>query len=113
MGAPNAKRHYLNEVDDLPEIFFEKLENWKELAKKELEEAAGRVLYYSKNVATEFTLGNKRYRMLPSDIFPYDAETNKPEYGAISAYYEGLTLKIGRDLKEIGATDIRHFGDLD
>ncbi len=104
----------ITHATDLPDSFREALTAWRTEAARLVREYE--VEWYAKTTSTHFTFHEKRYVILPEDVF--DGETVRRfianfSFGALEARFEVLQKCLDRDLRTLGATNIVHYGFLD
>ena len=106
---------YKNEINiskatELPIAFYEALEKWRVEAHRILN--SDEIQWFSKLASTTFTYRGLSYIVTSNDVYSNEALENCPE-NFLDAGFEILQATITKDLRRLGAENIRNWGFLD
>lgn len=106
---------YKNEISiskatELPKEFYEALENWRVEAQRILN--SDEIQWYSKLASTTFTYRGLSYIVTSNDVYSKEIFESCLE-NVLDAGFEILQATITRDLRRLGAENIRNWGFLD
>lgn len=103
---------YMNEINiskatELPKEFNEALEHWRVEAKKILN--SDKIQWFAKLASTTFTYCGLSYIVTSEDVYSKEDLENCLE-NILDAGFEILQATITKDLRRLGAEDIRNWG---
>lgn len=106
---------YKNEINiskatELPKEFYEALGNWRVEAQRILN--SDEIQWYSKLASTTFTYCGLSYIVTSEDVYSKEDLENCLE-NVLDAGFEILQATITKDLRRLGAENIRNWGFLD
>ena len=106
---------YMNKISiskatELPKEFYEALGNWRVEAQRILN--SDEIQWYSKLASTTFTYCGLSYIVTSEDVYSKEDLENCLE-NVLDAGFEILQATITKDLRRLGAENIRNWGFLD
>ena len=106
---------YMNKISiskaaELPKEFNEALEHWRVEAHRILN--SDEIKWFSKLASTTFTYRGLSYIVTSNDVYSKEVLENCLE-NVLDAGFEILQATITRDLKRLGAENIRNWGFID